>query len=57
MEKHNLPHDCWIVIDQIVYDVSDYWRVHPGGGSWLLKFAGKDATIPFREYGHSSAAQ
>lgn len=45
------------MIDNIVYNVSDYWKVHPGGGAWLLKYGGKDATIPFREYGHSTAAQ
>lgn len=45
-----------IIIDQVIYDVTDYWKVHPGGGVFVLKWAGKDATGPFREYGHSPYA-
>ena len=53
---HNTPEDCWIVIDSVVYDFSDYWKVHPGGSAFVLKWAGKDATLAFREYGHSPYA-
>lgn len=43
--KHNTPEDCWIIIDNIVYNVSQYWSVHPGGGDYIKRWAGKDATL------------
>lgn len=55
--KHNTPEDCWIVIDNIVYNVSEYWKVHPGGGEYVKRWAGKDATLPFREFNHSAFAE
>lgn len=56
ISRHNQPNDCWIIIDNIVYNVSEYWKVHPGGGAFLLKYAGKDATLAFREFNHSPFA-
>jgi hypothetical protein len=26
VQKHNKPDDAWIIIDQVVYDVSEYWK-------------------------------
>ncbi|MDP7647111.1 MAG: cytochrome b5-like heme/steroid binding domain-containing protein [Candidatus Woesearchaeota archaeon] len=54
--RHNKPNDCWLVIDDIVYNLSSYKDVHPGNPDMILRFAGKDATAPFREYGHSPYA-
>lgn len=54
--SHNKPDDCWIILDNIVYNVTDYWKVHPGGMNYVLKWAGKDATNGFREYGHTPYA-
>jgi len=42
--KHNKRGDCWIIFNQMVYDVSDYFEDHPGGPTALLNFAGKDGT-------------
>jgi len=53
---HNKPNDCWVVIDQVVYDLSNFKDVHPGGKEMILRFAGKDATSAFREYGHTPFA-
>lgn len=53
---HNKPSDCWVIIDNIVYNVTEYWRVHPGGGSFILKYGGRDATLAYREYNHSPFA-
>lgn len=56
VSAHNTVTDNWIIIDDMVYDVTEYWRVHPGGPKYFLQWAGKDATLPFREYGHSPFA-
>jgi predicted heme/steroid binding protein len=42
--KHNHAKDCWIVIDSVVYDVTDFLEDHPGGQRMPLRYAGKDAT-------------
>lgn len=36
VKEHNKSNDAWIIIDKIVYDVSEYWRIHPGGGLGIL---------------------
>lgn len=35
----------WIVIDNIVYDVSKFSRKHPGGERLMLNHAGQDVTV------------
>ena len=47
LSKHNLQDDCWIAIDGIVYDITNYLDEHPGGFKLMLKYAGKDSTINF----------
>nr|ATI22172.1 delta-5 desaturase 3 [Brachionus koreanus]QBO56254.1 fatty acid desaturase 5/6-3 [Brachionus koreanus] len=37
----------WIVIDNLVYDVSRFSRKHPGGERLMLNHAGQDATDAF----------
>lgn len=40
---HNTREDCWIIVDEKVYDVTNYVDEHPGGES-ILTNAGKDST-------------
>eukprot|EP00401_Gymnodinium_catenatum_P005565 CAMPEP_0117586024 /NCGR_PEP_ID=MMETSP0784-20121206/68486_1 /TAXON_ID=39447 /ORGANISM="" /LENGTH=534 /DNA_ID=CAMNT_0005387067 /DNA_START=1 /DNA_END=1601 /DNA_ORIENTATION=- len=54
LAKHNTPKDCWIGIDDCVYDVTGFMDEHPGGRVALLAHAGKDATPAF--YRHHSGA-
>jgi alkylation response protein AidB-like acyl-CoA dehydrogenase/predicted heme/steroid binding protein len=44
---HNTASDCWIIINNQVYDVSRFLNSHPGGKSSIMAFAGKDATEVF----------
>eukprot|EP01035_Chromulina_nebulosa_P017654 gene17654-23237_t len=44
---HNKENDVWIVVDNKVYDITDFVHRHPGGDS-ILKHAGDDATEGFK---------
>jgi cytochrome b involved in lipid metabolism len=45
--KHNKEDDCWIIIDDKVYDVSPFVSQHPGGVGAITKNAGKDSSEGF----------
>ena len=45
--RHNQPGDCWIIIKNQVYDITDFLLKHPGGMDVLLSRAGEDATSFF----------
>ncbi|XP_018574981.1 cytochrome b5-like [Anoplophora glabripennis] len=53
---HDTLGDCWIIIYDRIYDVTDFLQEHPGGADILLDYAGRDATVAFRGSGHSSHA-
>ena len=56
VSMHDTRSDCWLVVDDLVYNVSDMLRHHPGGDDVLLEQAGRDATIAFHSVGHSTDA-
>lgn len=43
-------HRLWILIDTIVFDVTEYLNKHPGGRVPLLNGPGKDSTLPFYQH-------
>lgn len=43
--EHNKAKSLWLIIDQKVYDVTQYHKRHPGGAAVMLGLAGKDATV------------
>lgn len=45
--KHNKGDDCWVVLFDKVYDVTNFMADHPGGKDAIMLFAGKDATEEF----------
>ena len=47
---------CFIVIDEFVYDVTEFLGDHPGGSDTILEFIGRDATSAFDGKGHSEDA-
>ncbi|TFL03927.1 acyl-CoA dehydrogenase [Pterulicium gracile] len=49
VSKHNKDGDLWVVVDSIVYNLSKFKDLHPGGASVLLdpEVAGQDATEQF----------
>lgn len=52
--KHNTADDLWIVIDNEVFDVTQWKDEHPGGKKILMKVGGKDASKQFHTY-HDAA--
>ena len=64
IEKHSSQDDCWLVINNNVYDATSVLDWHPGGKASLLAYAGKltsEATSNFEsihdEYAHSKLAE
>jgi L-lactate dehydrogenase (cytochrome) len=33
VSEHNTPDDCWIVVDNQVWNVTDFLDEHPGGST------------------------
>ncbi|CED82388.1 Cytochrome b5 [Phaffia rhodozyma] len=57
LEAHSDPKDIWMVISGKVYDVTSFLDEHPGGDEVVISEAGKDATEPFEDVGHSEEAR
>lgn len=53
---HCHQNDCWIVIHNRVYDVTNFLDKHPGGEEILWEHAGRDATLAFTGTGHTLEA-
>jgi len=43
LAKHNTRNDAWMAVKGIVYDITEYFRIHPGG-TIILDGIGTDAT-------------
>jgi len=54
--KHNSSSDCWLIIENKVYDVSDYLDSHPAGGGIIIPYCGTEATHAFETVDHSRVA-
>ncbi|KAL8425248.1 hypothetical protein Efla_002314 [Eimeria flavescens] len=50
LAQHTARSDCWVALEGVVYDISNYLRFHPGGSSILLSVAGREAGIEFRRH-------
>lgn len=46
VSAHSTESDCWLVVNDSVYDVTGFVDQHPGGKE-ILKGCGKDATALF----------
>lgn len=44
VQKHNTRDDCWVIINGMVYDVTEFIAIHPGGANIIISNAGKDVT-------------
>lgn len=60
ISQHNNEKDCWLIIDDRVYQVENYIDQHPGGRDKIINNCGKDASQLFKSIkngqGHSTKA-
>ncbi|KAI9288462.1 hypothetical protein BC943DRAFT_345620 [Umbelopsis sp. AD052] len=57
--KHNHSNSTWVIVDDKVYDVTQFLQDHPGGDDLILEHAGTDVTEIMKdqlEHEHSDAA-
>ncbi|MFA6081540.1 MAG: cytochrome b5-like heme/steroid binding domain-containing protein [Patescibacteria group bacterium] len=47
VSKHSTSTDCWFIINNSVYQVTEYLNAHPGGASIMIPYCGTDATVAY----------
>jgi nitrate reductase (NAD(P)H) len=57
VSKHNSKEDCFVIVHNKVYDVTQYMKEHPGGETLIFASAGKDVTDSFEAMVHSTKAR
>lgn len=57
IEARNHKGDAVIIIDNVVYDVTQFLDDHPGGAEVLIDNAGRDASQCFNDVGHTEDAR
>ena len=45
VKEHNKRDDLWLIINNHVYNVTEFQKKHPGGSKLINFYAGKDATV------------
>ena len=43
--KHNKDSDCWVIIGEDVFDVTNFLADHPGGKKAIMLYAGNSITF------------
>ena len=46
-KKHSSPDDCWVIINGIIYDLTNFIAKHPGGPEIIKANSGKDVSALF----------
>lgn len=58
--KHGSENDCWLIINNSVYGVTQFLTLHPGGKNRIIPYCGQDASVAFSTKGgkgsHSTIA-
>ncbi|KAL4874295.1 L-mandelate dehydrogenase [Aspergillus karnatakaensis] len=57
VQKHLTAEDCWVIINGLVYDVTKFLEIHPGGQQAILSSAGQDASKLFSSLHASDALE
>lgn len=52
--KHATLEDCWMAVEGVVYDISDYVPRHPAPAEVLEPWCGREATRGMRTKGNNS---
>jgi len=57
VQVHDSEEDCWTVIDNTVYDMTEWINEHPGGAGPIKNLCGVDSTEAFAKiHGDSESA-
>lgn len=48
--------ESWVVVKDMIYDITNFMEEHPGGVELLCEYAGTDCTKDFNDVGHSPEA-
>jgi len=60
ISQHATSDNCWLIVSDKVYNVTEYINIHPAGPDKIISLCGGDATTAFTTRGgtgHSQAAQ
>ena len=57
MKQHATIDDCWVIVNNIVHDVSGFISKHPGGVNAIKKHCGGDGTTSFEGVDHPTYAR
>ncbi|MBP6042203.1 cytochrome b5 domain-containing protein [Candidatus Saccharibacteria bacterium] len=61
VSTHSRSSDCWLIINNKVYNVAKFLGEHPGGASTIIPYCGKEATKAFdtqdRGPGHEHSSE
>lgn len=52
--EHATPEDCWMIIEDVVYDFSDYIPTHPAPPDVMAPWCGREATEGMRTKGYGN---
>jgi succinate dehydrogenase/fumarate reductase flavoprotein subunit len=47
LAQHSSEEDCWIAIEGMVYDLTDFAEEHPAGPASIHELGGQDGTVEF----------
>ncbi|MDL2341956.1 MAG: cytochrome b5 domain-containing protein [Patescibacteria group bacterium] len=47
VRQHHTLDSCWLIINNTVYDVTNFLSQHPGGANTILTYCGTEATRAF----------
>jgi len=48
---HSAPSDCWVIVSDKVYNLTDFLSLHPAGPERITPFCGQDGTQAFTTRG------
>lgn len=58
VSDHDSEESCWAIIDEVVYDLTEWLPRHPGGREAIAQLCGQDGTALFEgRHGDDLAAQ
>ncbi|KAF2398642.1 hypothetical protein EJ06DRAFT_531741 [Trichodelitschia bisporula] len=49
LADHATPSSAWIVLNNVIWDVTDFLPAHPGGAAVIMQYLGRDATAAYNE--------